>query len=64
MRHAGLIGGLGAGAWSAVVALVMPGLGKLFDLHAFNSAFTLVALIPIAGFCLWHVLNRYNLHST
>ena len=64
MRHAGLIGGLGAGAWSAVVALAMPGLGKLFDLHAFNSAFTLVALFPVAGFFLWHVLNRYNLHST
>ncbi len=64
MRHAGLIAGLGAGAWSAVIAVVMPGLGKLFDLHAFNSAFTLVALFPVAGFGLWHVLNRYNLHST
>src|SRR5579872_1675254 len=39
MRHSGLIAGLGAGSWSAVVAVVMPLAGKLFDLRAYSAAF-------------------------
>jgi len=57
MQHSGLIAGLGAGSWSAVVALVMPGVGKLFDLHWYNSAFGLATLFPIAGYVLWRSLN-------
>jgi len=33
---------LGAGQLSAVVALVMPVAGKLFDLRWYNAAFSLV----------------------
>jgi hypothetical protein len=32
VKHAGLIAGLGAGSWSALVAVVIPGFGRLFRL--------------------------------
>jgi ACS family hexuronate transporter-like MFS transporter len=57
-RHSGLIAGLGAGSWSAVVALVMPAVGKLFDLRNYDAAFELAAVFPIAGYAVWRVLNR------
>jgi ACS family hexuronate transporter-like MFS transporter len=56
--HAGLIAGVGAGSWSAMVALVMPYFGRLFDLHAYAGAFWIAAAIPIAGFFGWLVLSR------
>ncbi|HTB14788.1 MAG TPA: MFS transporter [Bryobacteraceae bacterium] len=56
--HAGFIAGLGAGSWSLVVALVMPGVGKLFDLHRYDAAFLIAALFPIAGCSIWVMLNR------
>jgi ACS family hexuronate transporter-like MFS transporter len=58
MRHAGWIAGLGAGSWSAATALVMPGIGRLFDLHLYNTAFGVAALFPVAGWGIWRVLNR------
>lgn len=57
-RHSGLIAGVGAGSWSAVVALAMPGMGKLFDLHWYNAAFGLAALFPVTGYLAWLALNR------
>jgi ACS family hexuronate transporter-like MFS transporter len=56
--HAGFIAGLGAGSWSLVVALVMPGVGKLFDLHRYDAAFLIAALFPIAGCSIWTMLSR------
>jgi ACS family hexuronate transporter-like MFS transporter len=56
MRHSSWIAGLGAGSWSALVAVLMPGAGKLFDLHAYNVAFGLAALVPIVGCATWIVL--------
>jgi ACS family hexuronate transporter-like MFS transporter len=56
--HSGLIAGLGAGSWSAVVALVMPGVGRLFDLHMHQAAFALATAFPIMGFAAWWTLNR------
>ncbi len=58
MRHSGLIAGLGAGSWSAIVAILMPGAGKLFDLRAYPLAFALAALVPVAGYGVWRVLDR------
>lgn len=57
-RHAGFIAGLGAGAWSAAVALIMPVFGHLFDGHHWSAAFTLAAAFPFAGSALWLALNR------
>ena len=56
--HAGFIAGLGAGSWSLVVALVMPGVGRLFDLHRYDAAFLIAALFPIAGCAVWTMLSR------
>jgi MFS transporter, ACS family, hexuronate transporter len=56
--HSGLIAGLAAGSWSALVALVMPGFGWLFDRHLYSLAFDLVCVFPILGFASWWVLSR------
>ncbi len=51
--HAGFIAGLGAGSWSLAVALAMPWVGRLFDLHRYGEAFALAALFPVAGCAAW-----------
>jgi ACS family hexuronate transporter-like MFS transporter len=56
-QHAGLIAGLGAGSWSALVAVVMPGFGHLFDLHLYNEAFLGASVFPIAGYIVWRGLS-------
>jgi ACS family hexuronate transporter-like MFS transporter len=55
--HSGLIAGLGAGAWSAAVAVAMPLFGRLFDLHRLNESFALAAGFPIAGYVIWRWAN-------
>jgi len=55
--HAGLLSGIGAGSWSAVVALISPWLGHLFDLHNYELAFRVATLFPIAGYALWFALS-------
>ena len=57
-NHAGLIAGLGAGSWSAAVALAMPVFGRLFDQARWSEAFTLATLFPLAGFAIWRYINR------
>jgi ACS family hexuronate transporter-like MFS transporter len=56
--HSGLLAGLGAGAWSAAVAVVMPLFGRLIDRGRWDAAFLLAAMVPLAGYLLWRVLNR------
>jgi ACS family hexuronate transporter-like MFS transporter len=55
--HAGFIAGLGAGSWSLVVALVMPGVGRLFDLHRYDVAFLIAAMFPVVGCAVWTALG-------
>ena len=57
VRHAGLIAGLGAGSWSAMVALVMPGMGRLFDLHMYPTAFAIISLFPALALAVWWTLD-------
>lgn len=57
-RNAGLIAGIGAGSWSALVAIVMPLFGRLFDRQAYQPSFVIAALCPLAGFLLWLALTR------
>ncbi len=52
-RDSGLVAGLGAGSWSALVAVTMPYFGHLFDAHAYALAFGLAAAIPIVGLITW-----------
>lgn len=56
-RHSGFLAGLGAGSWSALVALVMPYFGRLFDRHDYGGAFLLAALFPVVGTLLWWALE-------
>jgi len=56
--HSGLIAGLGAGAWSAAVAVVMPVFGRLIDRGRWDAAFLLAAVLPPAGWLLWLAVNR------
>jgi ACS family hexuronate transporter-like MFS transporter len=57
-NHAGFIAGLGGGSWSLVVALVMPGVGRLFDLHRYDVAFLVAALFPVVAYTAWMKLSR------
>ncbi len=56
--HSGLLAGLGAGAWSAAVAVVMPVFGRLIDQSRWNAAFLLAATLPAAGCLAWLAINR------
>ena len=56
--HSGLIAGLGAGAWSAGVAVAMPLFGKLIDLKRWDVAFLLAAVLPVVGHVCWLAVNR------
>jgi ACS family hexuronate transporter-like MFS transporter len=57
-RYSGLIAGLTSGAWSALVGVAMPGIGKLFDLHWYGVAFGIAAVAPAAGVLVWAGLMR------
>jgi ACS family hexuronate transporter-like MFS transporter len=46
--HAGLLAGIGAGSWGAVIALTSPYFGRLFDRAEYAAT-----LFPIAGYVLW-----------
>ena len=51
--HVALVAGIGAGSWSAIVALTMPVIGRLFDLGMYAQVFDLVIAIPLVGFVGW-----------
>jgi MFS-type transporter involved in bile tolerance (Atg22 family) len=55
-----MVAGLAAGAWSALVALLLPVLGRWFDQQRYSEVFGLVCLIPIAGTALWLWLTPEN----
>lgn len=59
-EHAGLIAGAGAGSWSAVVALIMPPFGRLFDHHQYGVAFLIATAIPVLGYSAWSWLTGAN----
>jgi ACS family hexuronate transporter-like MFS transporter len=62
-NHAGLIAGIGAGSWSAVVAVLMPLFGRLFDQRQYSTAIWIAAAIPMAGFFGWLALRGENAQS-
>jgi ACS family hexuronate transporter-like MFS transporter len=61
--QAGLLAGLGAGSWGAVVAIMMPFFGRMFDHSQYALAFQIAALFPIAGYALWRILTVQSLHT-
>jgi ACS family hexuronate transporter-like MFS transporter len=58
--RAALITGIGAGSWSAVVAVLMPLIGKLFDQGRFSTACLVTASLPFLGTALWTALHNDN----
>jgi ACS family hexuronate transporter-like MFS transporter len=58
LRDSAFLAGLGAGSWSALVAVIMPIAGRLFDQKNYELAFLITALFPLAGWAIWLVLNR------
>ncbi|HYI94328.1 MAG TPA: hypothetical protein VEX68_12345, partial [Bryobacteraceae bacterium] len=59
--QSGLIAGVGAGSWSAAVAVVMPIFGRLFDRGHYDSSFQLAAIFPVAGYICWRLLTLSRL---
>jgi MFS transporter, ACS family, hexuronate transporter len=55
--HSGLLAGIGAGSWGAIVAVMMPWFGRLFDHSAYAAAFGTATLFPIMGYLLWRGLS-------
>jgi MFS transporter, ACS family, aldohexuronate transporter len=58
VSQSGLIAGVGAGSWSAAVALAMPVFGRLFDQSRYDTAFTLAAVVPLLGYAGWRWMDR------
>jgi ACS family hexuronate transporter-like MFS transporter len=54
----GMAAGIASSSWSALVALLLPFLGHLFDAHLYSRAFVLVAFTPMLGTFLWATLTR------
>lgn len=48
-----LVAGIGAGAWSALVAVLLPLLGGWFDAQRYAETFVFVSLLPLVGVGLW-----------
>ena len=53
-----MVAGLGAGTWSALVAVLLPLLGRWFDQQRYTETFLLVTLVPVVGTVLWLWLTR------
>jgi MFS family permease len=55
--QAGLLAGLGAGSWGAVVAFMMPIFGHMFDHAQYQLSFQIGALFPVVGWLMWRLLE-------
>lgn len=56
-EQTGLVAGIGAGSWSAIVAVVLPLLGKMFDARRYAEAFCLTGTVPLVAVLFWWLLN-------
>jgi ACS family hexuronate transporter-like MFS transporter len=52
-EQSSMVAGLGAGTWSALVAVLLPLLGRWFDQQRYTETFVLVTLVPVLGTALW-----------
>jgi len=53
-----MVGGIGSGSWSAVLAVILPVWGRCFDLKWYGAVFVSAALFPTIGTSLWYWLSR------
>ena len=56
--RSGLIAGIGAGSYGAIVAVTMPLFGRLFDMRRYDLAFAIAAVLPAIGYAGWSWINR------
>jgi ACS family hexuronate transporter-like MFS transporter len=56
-EQTGLVAGIGAGSWSAVVGMVLPSLGHMFDVHHYANAFLFAGALPVIGTLCWSALT-------
>jgi MFS transporter, ACS family, aldohexuronate transporter len=56
-EQTGLVAGIGAGSWSAVVGMVLPSLGHMFDMHHYANAFLFAGVVPVIGTLCWSALT-------
>jgi ACS family hexuronate transporter-like MFS transporter len=54
----GIIAGIGAGSYGAIVAVTMPLFGRLFDMRRYDLAFAIAAVLPAIGYAGWAWINR------
>ncbi len=52
----GLVAGIGSGAWGLAQAIVVPILGRWFDLRWYGAAFIFMTVVPLIGLALWLLL--------
>jgi len=57
-EETGMVAGVGSGAWSAVVAILLPIYGRWFDHQRYALSFVGLSLIPIVGTTLWWWIGR------
>jgi ACS family hexuronate transporter-like MFS transporter len=57
-NQAGMAGGIGGGAWSAVLAIILPIYGRLIDARLFTPIFVSMSLLPLIGTLLFLRLSR------
>ena len=57
-EETGMVAGIGSGAWSAVVAILLPIYGRFFDHQAYAATFISLSLIPALGTALWWWIGR------
>jgi len=56
----GMVAGIGSGAWSAVVAILLLVYGRWFDHQRYGAIFVSLSLVPILGTALWWWIGRAN----
>jgi predicted MFS family arabinose efflux permease len=59
----GKVAGIGSGAWSAVVALLLLAYGPLFDRHMYSAIFVSLSVVPILGTSLWWWIGRPRMNQ-
>ena len=57
-EETGMVAGIGSGAWSAVVAILLPVYGRFFDHQQYAATFISLSLIPAFGTALWWWIGR------
>lgn len=56
--QAGMAAGIGGGAWSMVLAVILPQYGRWIDAHRFLPIFVTMSLLPLAGTLIFIPLSR------